>query len=148
MNHDWGFDEDPYGPVRPFDGTQAEHVVPADGDPEADTYRARVRRQESPTFRMFWPLTPANHRRGTLRRWLIAASVIALGLLFIKPLLVIAAVLVALVVGFVLFVLLTAGALLLAARLTLGGRYGYSEPRGRLARAFLHYSRMGPRWND
>jgi hypothetical protein len=148
MNHDWGFDEDPYGPAHPFDATQADNVVPADGDPEAEAYRARVRRQESPASQMFWPLTPARYRRGTLRRWLIAAAVIALGLLFIKPLLVIAAVLVALVVGFVLFVILTAGALLLAARLTLGGRYGNSEPRGRLARAFLHSRRMGPRWND
>ncbi len=148
MDNEWGFDADPDGRVHPFDGTQADRVVPADGDPEAELYRARLRHQAPPTFRMFWAQTPATYRRGRVRRWLIAGAVIALGLLLIKPLLVIAAIVLALVFGFVLFGILAAGALLLAARLTLGGRYGYPTDRWHFARAFLHRSRMGPHWND
>lgn len=148
MNQDWDSDANPYGPVYPFDGSQAENVVPADGDPEAEVYRARMRRQAAPAFGRFWPQTSSTYRRGRLRRWLIAGAAIALGLLLIKPLLLVAAILLALVVGFVLFVILAAGALLLAARLTLGGRDGAADAQGHLARAFLRYSRMGPRWND
>ena len=148
MNHDWASDNDSYGPVYHFDGSQADNVVPAEGDPEAEVYRARMRQQASPAFHLFWGQVPSTSRRSHLRRWLIAGAALALGLLFIKPLLLVAAILLALVVGFVLFVILAVGALLLAARLTLGGRADAPDAQGHLARAFLRYSRMGPHWNE
>jgi hypothetical protein len=66
----------------------------------------------------------------SLRRWAIALGALALVVLFIKPLVVFAAIVLAAVVGLLLLGLLAAGALLLALRVSLGGRMAYYVGRG------------------
>lgn len=122
--------------VTPFDGRYAERVVPAEGDPAEPWYQARLRGERNlpPQYRAFWMPTPLARRRRGLRWWLMAALIVALGVLLLKPLAVLAAVLVAVVVGVLIIGLLAAGALLLAVRVVLGGRLP-------LARAPWHFPR-------
>ena len=94
----------------------------------------RGERNLPPQYRAFWMPTPLARRRRGLRWWLMAALIVALGVLLLKPLAVLAAVLVAVVVGVLIIGLLAAGALLLAVRVVLGGRLP-------LARAPWHFPR-------
>ncbi len=148
MSSNWGEDPSQTEPVFPFDGTQAEHVVPADGDPSAADYRAEVRRRErwTPVYRV-WPRATAA-RRGALRRWLITAAIVALAVLFIKPLIVVAGVIAAILLGLVLFAVLATGALVLAARFALSGRFGYPGGRFDLLRFILNGGRFGAHWHE
>ena len=148
MDNEWGFDAETNGGAHPSNGSPDERVVPADGDPEVPYYQATLHQQERPfvharMFRMGGSL--GSPRRHVLRRWLIVAAIVALGLLFIKPLAVVAAILVALVVGFVLIALLAAGALVMVARFLLG-RYPYQNDRWRSGRMFTHRGGMGSHW--
>lgn len=111
------------GRVTAFDGRFAERVVPADGDPAEAEYQARLRGERLlPHYRMFWMPRPVARRRGGGRWWLLAALLIVLGLLLLKPQAVLAAVLFAVLLGVLIFGLLAAGTLLLAARIVSGGR--------------------------
>lgn len=112
------------GRVTPFDGRFAERVVPADGDPSEAEYQARQHgdRYFPPQYRVFWMPTPVARRRDIGRWWPVAALVVVLGLLLVKPAAVLAAVLFAVLAGVLIFGLLAAGTLLLAARIVSGGR--------------------------
>jgi hypothetical protein len=142
MHDDWDMRSGYAGEPHPFDGAQAERVVPADGDPEAEVYRANLRRQQhSPRVGMFWWSASPARPRHRVRRWFVVGAVIALGLLFIKPLVVLATVAFVLLFSVALVSLLAIGALLLAARFVLGGRFAYLGARGP-----LRHGHTGTRW--
>ncbi|HEY7834002.1 MAG TPA: hypothetical protein VIG30_10565 [Ktedonobacterales bacterium] len=124
------------GRVPPSGDGYGERVVPAEGDPAVADYRARHGARDLPRYRLFWMRAPVARRRRGVRWWLGAALVVALGLLLIKPLAVLAAVLLAVLLGVVVFGLLAAGTLLLAARVVLGGRAPW--PLGRLGHLARH----------
>jgi hypothetical protein len=130
MQNRYGFDDDSssasaYGPVG--------RVVPADGDPEVESYRAALRERTHQRRSVWW-----SRSSRSLRRWAIALGALALVVVLIKPLVVFAAVVIAAVVGLILLGLLAAGALLLALRVSLGGRMAYYVGRGG---AFRHTGR-------
>lgn len=113
-NVDGGEDEPPYA------NEPLGRVVPADGDPEVEHYRASLRAQERPRVGMRWL-----RGRHALRNVAFALAAVALVVLFIKPLAVVAAVVAAVILGLIVLGLLVVGALVLAARLALGGRVAY-----------------------
>jgi hypothetical protein len=123
MQNMWGLGDNTTG-QSPYSSEPIGRVVPADGDPEVDHYRASLRAREQRNARPSWL-----RGRHTLRNWAIALVALALVVLFIKPLLVFAVVVVGAVLGLLVLGLLAAGALLLAVRLALGGRLAYHQGR-------------------
>ena len=124
MQTSWKSDEpaetDPATDFGPFG-----RVVPADGDPEVERYRAALRTRERPHTRAAWM-----HSRHALRNWTITLGAVALIVLFIKPLAVFAAVALAVMLALIVLAMLAAGALFFALRMTLGGRMAYYAGRG------------------
>jgi hypothetical protein len=127
MDNNWGWDVEPEADAHPLGNGRAERVVPADGDPEVPLYREQMRRSRGfpPRSRIMW----IGGSRGVIRRgprwWFVLAGITVLALLLIRPLLALAAILVALLAGLLVLGLLAGGALLLAVRFALGGRYPY-----------------------
>lgn len=130
MQQDWNEGHEAY----PFDGSHVERVVPADGDPEEEAYRARLRQREQWATSRFWWGQSVGRRGAGLRRVAWVGAVIVLLLLFIKPLAVLATIGLVLLVALAAMIFLAGGAILLAARFVLGGRYPYLGARGPWAR--------------
>jgi hypothetical protein len=126
MQREWNEDHEAY----PFDSTSAERVVPADGDPEAEAYRARVRARERMTANAWMWNRPIVRRPFGLRRLFWIGLAIVLLILFVKPLAVLATIAVAALFAFAAILVLAAGAIFLAARFVLGGRYPTMGARG------------------
>src|SRR6516225_7595682 len=101
MQDDWNDAHEAY----PFDSSQAERVVPADGDPEAEIYRARLRERERMAANRLWWLRPAG-RQLRLGRLLWIGAAFVLVLLFIKPLAVLATIGLVLLLTFLAMLLL------------------------------------------
>ena len=127
MDKHWGWDVEPEADAHSFGNGRAERVVPAEGDPEVPLYRERMRRSRG--FRPQYRILRIGGSRGVTRRglrwWFMLAGIAVLGLLLFKPLLALAAILFALLAGLLVLGLLAGGALLLAVRFALGGRYPY-----------------------
>jgi hypothetical protein len=130
MQQDWNEGHKAY----PFDGSHVERVVPADGDPEEDAYRARLRQREQWETNRFWWSQSVGPRRSGLRRLVWIGAAVLLLMLFIRPLAVLATIGLVLLVSLTAMIFLAAGAILLAARFVLGGRYPYLGARGPWAR--------------
>jgi hypothetical protein len=113
----------------PFDASHGERVVPADGDPEAEAYRARLRARERMAANRYWWVRPAGRRLG-LGRLLWIGALLALVLIFIKPLAVLATIGLVLLFGFVALLFLAAGTIFLVARFVLGARSPWPRPHG------------------
>jgi uncharacterized membrane protein len=126
MQRDWNDGRDAY----PFDGPSAERVVPADGDPEAEAYRARVRAREQMTANAWMWNRSIVRRTFSLRRLFWIGVAIVLLILFIKPLAVLATIALAALIAFAVMLALAVGAIFLAARFVLGGRYPTMGTRG------------------
>jgi hypothetical protein len=127
MDNDWGWDARPEADIAPY-----EQVVPAVGDPEVPLYLERMRRGRAyrPRSR-FFDLDGSSGLARHASRWGLAlAAIVALALLAFKPLLALTAILVGLLVTFVVLGLLAVGALALAVRFALGGRYPYDTFAG------------------
>ena len=129
MHDESDMDGQPEARVYAFDGEQAERaerVVPADGDPAVEEWYAAQRARawgNRPTYRAVW-VTPRMlaPRRGA--RWIgIAVLLALLVLLFVKPLVALATIALAIVGTVVLVGIVAAGTLLLAARMVLGARH-------------------------
>jgi hypothetical protein len=125
MQDNWNDSHEAY----PFDASHAERVVPADGDPEAAIYRARLRERERMAANRFWWVRPVGRRQG-FSRLLWIGAVLLLMLIFIKPLAVLATIGLVLLVTFVALLCLAAGTIFLAARFVLGGRSPFLGTRG------------------
>jgi hypothetical protein len=127
MDTHWGWDVEPEADAHPFGNGRAERVVPADGDPEVPIYREQMRRSRGfrPRYRIMWMGSSRGVTRRGLRWLFMLAGIAVLGLLLFKPLLAVAAILFALLAGLLVLGLLAGGALLLAVRFALGGRYPY-----------------------
>jgi hypothetical protein len=123
MQDNWNDGPEAY----PFDSSFAERVVPADGDPEAETYRARLRERMSAN--RFWWSRPAGRRLG-LGRLLWIGALLMLMLIFIRPLAVLATIGLVLLFTFGALLFLAAGTIFLAARFVLGGRSPFLGARG------------------
>lgn len=141
MQNIWGFDDETAEGEAPYTYEPGGRVVPADGDPEVERYRASMRERERMRFGSVWMRSRGlATRRHTLRNWTITLAAVALIVLFIKPLAVVAAVVIAGLLGLLLLALLAAGALLLMARFTLGSRPAYHA-------GWDGAFRRGPRWH-
>jgi hypothetical protein len=100
----------------------AERVVPADGDPEAEAYRARVRQRERMASGRYWRYRAVGPQRFGLGRLLWIGLAVLVLIACIKPLAVLATIGLVLLFSLVAFMFLAAGALFLAARIFVGGR--------------------------
>ncbi|HEY7984061.1 MAG TPA: hypothetical protein VID73_07835 [Ktedonobacterales bacterium] len=129
MFQDWNEGREGY----PFEGGHAERVVPAEGDPEAEVYRARLRQRERMAGSR-WRYRAVGPRRFGLGRALWIALAVVVLVACIKPLAVLATIGLVLLFSLLAFMFLAAGALFVAARFVLGGRYptlGARWPRPR-----------------
>jgi hypothetical protein len=134
MQQDWNQGHEAY----PFDGSHVERVVPADGDPEAEAYRARLRQREQFAANRFRWSQSVGRRRSGLRRLLWIGAAIVLLILFIRPLAVLATIGLVLLFSLAAVIFLAASAIFLAARFVLGGRYPYLGTRGPWPRPHGH----------
>jgi hypothetical protein len=126
MDKNWGWDTPPQADAHPYGNGRAERVVPAEGDPEVPLYREQVRRSQGfgPRYRILRSDGPrGTARRGGLRGWVMLAAIAMVGLLVLRPLLALAALAFALLAALLVLALLAGGALWLAVRFALGGRY-------------------------
>jgi hypothetical protein len=122
-----------------FDDPASSQVVPADGDPEVGRYKASMSQQHQPLggYRL-WMWGPRGiKRRPSLRRWALTLAAVALVIVLIRPLLVLAAIMVAGIIGLILFALLVAVGLWVAARFALGGRLAYPSGRRQWTRRWM-----------
>lgn len=110
------------GEAHLFDSSRVERVVPAAGDPALEYYRAGGRTAGGPP--RYWPRvagSPVVTRRHHLRGWLTVTVVALLALLVLKPLVALAAIGIAVLIGLLVAAALAIGAVFLVLRIAMGG---------------------------